>query len=233
MTDPASSASGSSASAGWVRCTPGPTARLLAALPRQLRCGRGWWPWPTPTRVAARARRARRTGSRTPYADWTELLAARRRRRGQRVRAELRAPRDRRAAVAEAGKHLWVEKPAGPAPADTVGDRRGRRARRACSRRSASTTATPRRSSWPASWSRRVGSARSRRSTCACSPTTPPIRTARCRGASTPSSPGPACSVTWPATASTWRRTSAGSEAGRITELVRRPGDVHHRAPGA
>ena len=53
----------------------------------------------------------------------------------------------------QSGRHLWVEKPAGRDAADTAAIAEAvRKARGAC-RRSGSTTATRRRSSWPGSWS--------------------------------------------------------------------------------
>ena len=172
-----------------------------------------------------RRRRAatRRVGVRlraTRYADWRELLARDdvdvvsvcgpnfvHREIGGRGRRVREAPLDREAGRPQRRGHRRRS----PPPSQ----------RRGCSRRSASTTATRRRSSWPASWSPsgRLGDGRDA-STCACSPTTPRTPTARCRGASTPSTPAPACSATWPATASTWRRTSAGERPAAISELV-------------
>ena len=226
-----SSASGSSASAGWARCTPVPAAG----------CSQHYPDAPLRPRLvavadtddgapeqAAHGVRVRRT----PYADWRELIDARRRRRGQRLRAQLRAPRHGcrggRGGQAhlgrEAGRPQHLRDTAEIAAA-VAGGGRAVGGRLQLPQRPGG-RAGPR--------ARRVGSARhgrDRRRPSARA-TTPPTPTARCRGGSTRSSPAPACSATWPATASTWRRTSRARRADDH-RAGRRPGDVHHRASRA
>ena len=158
--------------------------------------------------------------------DWRELLERDDLDVVQRVRTELRAPRVG-VAVAESGRHLWIEKPAGRNAAETARDRGGGRGGRRAVRGRLQLPQRP---------GRRVarelvaagGSVRSE---------TVEVRfladyaahpDGGCRGGSTPSTPAPACSATWSATASTWppRGRRRRSRAGR------RPGDLHHPAAG-
>ena len=114
-------------------------------------------------------------------------------------------------AAAEAGKHLWVEKPAGRNAADTAEiaaavDAAGVQSAAGFNYRNAPAVELARELVARG----RLGDGRDRRRAVR-SPTTPPTPTARCRGGSTRATPAPACSATWPATASTWRRTSWAS----------------------
>ena len=121
----------------------GPGARTCAPAPalstsRTHRCDHGWSRWPTPSRPpgagadGVRVRAClRRLAGRCSHATTSRSVSV--------CGPELRAPRDRGRGRAEAGKHVWVEKPAGRDLADTDGDRRGRARSPACSRRSAST----------------------------------------------------------------------------------------------
>ena len=68
--------------------------------------------------------------------------------------------RDVAVAAAQAGKHLWVEKPAGRDAAETREIADGGAGRRSAGRPPASTTATSRPSNGPGSWSRTAGWAR-------------------------------------------------------------------------
>ena len=203
------SASGSSGSAGWVRCTHGPGPGCSSTT-RTLRCGRGSWPWRTPTR------RQRETGALTAYgfdaartptgascsrattSTWSACAVptsctARSASRSP-SRASTSGSRSRPGGtVADTAEIAEAVDAAGRAVGGRLqlpqrpGGRAGPRAGRVRSARDGRDGRRP-----PARRLRR-----------------PPGRR-RCRGASTPSSPAPACSVTWPATASTWRRTSVG-----------------------
>ena len=206
--DPRDSGSRSSGSAGWGRCTPGPGPGCSSTT-RTARCGRGWWRWPTPTRGSASRPRSA-YGFAHAYADWRELLE-----RDDVDVVSVCGPnfvhREIGSAVAESGRHLWIEKPAGRATADTAAIAEAvAQGGRAC-RRSASTTATR-----PAVERARelVADGPARHGRDGQRPAARRLLRApgrrRCRGASTPSTPAPASSVTWPATASTWRRTSVG-----------------------
>ncbi len=121
------------------------------ALPGQLRCGPGSWPSRTRTRhVATRPVGVRlRAGVRR----LGRAARARRHRRRQRVRAELRAPRDRRRRSRRPGGTSGSRsRPAGDL-ADTAAIAEAVRKAGVHVGGRASTTATPRPSSWPASWS--------------------------------------------------------------------------------
>ena len=117
------SASRSSGSAGWGRCTP-ERGRACSTTTRTARCGRASSPWPTPTRTPRRGhgrlrlrRRPRELGRRCSSATTSTWSAS----------AGPTSCTARSAiAVAESGRHLWIEKPAGRTRRGHLGDRRGR-----------------------------------------------------------------------------------------------------------
>ena len=206
-------------------------ARLAHALSRTLRCGRGSWPSPTPTRAAG-SRRGDAYGFADAVADWARAAGARRPRRGERLRPQLRAPRG--GARGRASRVVTCGSRSRPAAAPTTRRRSrppsGRRGRDVGGRvqlpqrpgRRARARARGRRAARPA----RVGGRPDARRL---------LRTSRRRPV-VALRPGVrrhrACSATWPATASTWRSTSAATGLGGDRRAGRRPGDVHHRAPG-
>ena len=111
-------------------------------------------------------------------------------------------------AIAEAGKHLWIEKPAGRTSQETAEiaaavDAAGVQSAAGFNYRNAPAV----------EWAKelvdsRVGWDGSSRSRCASSPTTRRTPTAACPGATSTSSPAAACSATWSATRPTWPRSS-------------------------
>ncbi len=110
------SRSASSAPDGWVTCTHGPTSGWPST-GRTWRCARSSWPWPT--RRAAAAETFARAHGGAAYADWRDLLAD-----PDLAAVSVTAPnflhREIGVAVAEAGKHLWIEKPVGLTAADAI-----------------------------------------------------------------------------------------------------------------
>ena len=91
--------------------------RLLQHFPTP-RCGHGWSPWPTPMPAVAN-RPVAAYGFERAFADWQELIA-----RDDVDVVSVCGPnfvhREIAVAAAEAGKHVWVEKPAGRNLADTA-----------------------------------------------------------------------------------------------------------------
>ena len=199
--------------------------RLVAVADPEKRAGRG----PGVLRLRGGARRLGRAAR------------ARRRRRGQRLRPELRAPRDRvgrrRVGPAPVGREAR-----GPLGRGRLGHRGGRPHGRRDVGGRLQLPQRPGRRAGPRARGRGPARSGRERSRCGCSPTTPPTPTARCRGASTRRTPAPGCSATWPATASTSRRTSGASRSARsqlvadqatfITERPVATGAVSHYARG-
>ena len=180
------------------------------ALPRR--------PAAAPARGRGRPRRRPRASTRSDAYGFAERRRRLARRCSSATTSTWSASADRTSCTARwarrspaSGRHLWIEKPAGRSAEDTAAIAAAvHDGGRAVGRR-LQLPQRPGRRACPRAGRRRARSAAWSRSTSGCSPTTPPTPTAPCRGASTRSTPAPACSATWPATASTWRCTSAGT----------------------